>query len=591
MFKNKIQQASTLQQHGQFDLAADMYQSIIKVNAYHFDALQLWGALEGQRGNLEFALTLLNRALDINQNSWVALSNRANIHLQLGKLHAALRDVERAGHYNPQSADVHDTHGSVLLAFGRAAQAQAAFERAIELQSGRVSSLVNRASALYAQGRLEEASTDIHAAMGCGARAYPQAYVVFGNVLVALDRAQEAIEPYRCALALSPHFLPAHIGLGTARLALNELDEAAGTFAAARASLNASETSVQQIDAEHYGRRDEAMATLAFYEGMVHLAAGNLPKGWELYEQRWAINRGPFVPRHDEVPRWQGTSLRGKTILLHSEQGLGDTLQFVRYVPLIAAMGAKVVLVVQPPLVTLLSQLQGICTVVNGDDRDAVGAAVGGYDFCCPLMSLPRLLDQDMASLDNTPYLKASGMRREFWTHQINRRGSLSVGVVWQGSHEHQNDRKRSIPFSSFSQLLIEGADFHCLQIESLPDSGVRSHKGKMIRYWEKDIRDFTDTAEIISLLDLVITVDTSVAHLAGAMGKPVWLLVTYSPDWRWFLNRNDSPWYQKMRIFRQPVPGDWSSVLTAVRDALNEYRVLRGEAPRLIDGQEDFLA
>ncbi|MGN4152068.1 tetratricopeptide repeat protein [Burkholderia gladioli] len=591
MFKNKIQQAAMFQQYGQFDLAAEIYQSIIKVNAHHFDALQLLGALEGQRGNFEISLTLLDRALNINRNSWVAFSNRAGVKLQLGQADAALKDAERARHYNPQSPEIHDTLGTIELALDRPERALTSFERSLALRPCNPSVLVNYAAALKEVGRVEEASARVRYAIDHGARVYPQAHVVLGNILVAQDRAREAIEHYQYALAVAPNFLPAYVSLGAAWLFLNEVEQAVRAFAAAQTMLRSSPASpAQQIDSRHYGGRDEAIAVLDFYEGMAHLVGGNLRKGFELYEARWTTNRGAFSQRYDWLPRWQGTSLRGKSILLHSEQGLGDTLQFVRYVPVIAAMAGRVVLAVQPALVSLFSQFQSVCTVMSDDDLASVKEVTCAYDFCCPLMSVPFVMGQNMTSLDGAPYLKALGMRREYWTHRINRSGNLSVGLVWQGSRGHQNDRKRSIPFDTFSQVLIDGVDFHCLQVESLPDPNARRSKGKAIRFWEEEIQNFTDTAEIISLLDLVITVDTSVAHLAGAMGKSVWLLVTYSPDWRWFLDRADSPWYQKTRIFRQPTPGDWSSVLATVKEALRTYRRLQTKAPKLADGQGDFL-
>jgi hypothetical protein len=255
----------------------------------------------------------------------------------------------------------------------------------------------------------------------------------------------------------------------------------------------------------------------------------------------------------------------GKTILLHAEQGIGDTLQFVRYVPLVVQLGARVVLVVQRPLVYLLAGLEGVATLCGQGDP------LPEFDCHCPLVSLPLAFGTTVDTIPApVPYLAPAPGKVLQWRSLIDRHQSPLIGLAWSGSREHKNDRNRSIPLQYLLPLLkIPDFTFFALQKELRDgDAMLIEHAPRIMTLGEK-LNDFTDTAAIISLLDLVITVDTAVAHLAGAMGKPVWILLPFSADWRWMRERHDSPWYPTARLFRQPAIGDWASVVSEVQGAL----------------------
>ncbi|MDO9360455.1 MAG: tetratricopeptide repeat protein [Polaromonas sp.] len=302
-------------------------------------------------------------------------------------------------------------------------------------------------------------------------------------------------------------------------------------------------------------------------QGLCYLQLGDFGKGWPKHEWRWKNeSTSAFRERRDfPVPLWLGeASLQGKTILLHAEQGLGDTIQFCRYAPLVRDLGARVILEVQPPLMGLLSTLDGVSQLIaRGDSLPAV-------DFHCPLLSLPLALKTGLASVPLPKgYLHADPAKVAVWQKRLGVRTQPRVGLVWSGSAAHKNDRFRSIPLPVLMSFLDEGCQYISLQKE------LRAADMQALPAWPGLLQvtdlltDFTETAALCELLDVVITVDTSVAHLAAAMGKPTWLLLPSPAEWRWMMDRNDSPWYASMKLYRQPNPGDWVSVMNRVREDL----------------------
>jgi Glycosyltransferase family 9 (heptosyltransferase) len=271
------------------------------------------------------------------------------------------------------------------------------------------------------------------------------------------------------------------------------------------------------------------------------------------------------------LPRWRGEQdIAGRTILLHAEQGHGDTIQFCRYVPLVAAKGATVVLAVSPLLKSLLSRLPGASHVADG---------TGGMptpDIQCALMSLPLAFSTRIETVPAAvPYLEPPAPHLRLWRDKLGPRRGQRIGIAWSGNVHHKADRRRSLALEQIEPLVGLGWPLYCLQRELRPDDLPAFARFSNIRYFGEALRDFADTAALIAELDLVIAVDTAVAHLAGALGKPVWVLLAHAPDWRWMLGRNDSPWYPTMRLFRQATPGDWSQVIVRVRDELVRGRGL----------------
>jgi hypothetical protein len=307
-------------------------------------------------------------------------------------------------------------------------------------------------------------------------------------------------------------------------------------------------------------------ATVAWNRSLVSLRLGDLPAGWDQYEARWQVP-GLIIPKRDfPQPRWQGLPFPGQTLLLHFEQGLGDTLMFVRYAKQAKAMGGRVLLAAQVPLAGLVATCPGVDAVIPH------GSPIPPFDFHLPLLSLPFVFRTDLASIPaEIPYLDIPEVvpNREWIARTLaESEGQTRIGLVWAGSRTHKGDAQRSIPPSLFEGLgALPGIAWHSFQIDTTelpPLPGIVS--------LDPMLRNLSSTAYALSGMDLVITVDTALAHLAGALGIPTLLLLPFLPDWRWLLGREDSPWYPTMRLYRQPTPGDWQGVLhRIVRDLTSE--------------------
>jgi tetratricopeptide (TPR) repeat protein len=330
----------------------------------------------------------------------------------------------------------------------------------------------------------------------------------------------------------------------------------------------------------YLGRFDEAIASFDralaiepelaeahWNKGLLLLSRGDFENGLAEYEWRWR-REDEFKPRDFAQPQWQGGDLAGKTILLHAEQGFGDSIQFLRYVPLVVAKGARVVLELPDALMPLVGRIDGVITMVGRGQR------LPDFDLHCPLLSLPLAFGTTLSSIPPfTPYLQPPAERMTKWRVLIPRTGRPRVGLVWSGKPSHKNDRNRSIAFVRLSPLLARpGIDFVSLQREYRESDRASLATFPNLLRLDAALSDFADTAAVIESLDLVITVDTAVAHLAGAMGKPVWILLSAVLDWRWLLEREDSPWYPTARLFRQTEIGRWDSVINRVALELGSY-------------------
>ncbi|WP_322047610.1 tetratricopeptide repeat protein [Paraburkholderia sp. J67] len=371
-----------------------------------------------------------------------------------------------------------------------------------------------------------------------------------GTLLGQLRRYDEELAAYRRAITLKPNFVAAHTNLGVALRDLHRFDEALRQFKTALS-----------IDANDPGARTNRAQT--------NLLLGQFEHGWREYEWRW--RDGAMAHGFPDAQQWKGQALEGKTVLVHAEQGFGDTLQFVRFVPRLAAKGANVIVRVQDALLPLLQDVASAASVIGKS------APLPAFDYHLPMLSLPHALALRVA--DFAPagdYLHADDAQRAAWSDVIGEPDSVSkrlrVGVVWSGSEAHLNDRNRSIPLATLAPLFDADACFVSLQKDmrerdrACADELVQH--GKLIDTGAR-LTTFETTAALVAQLDVVIAVDTAVAHLAGALGKPVWIALPYTPDWRWQLDRDDSPWYAKARLFRQTQRGEWGDVVTALRNAV----------------------
>lgn len=371
---------------------------------------------------------------------------------------------------------------------------------------------------------------------------YPDARYNCGLALHGLGRYAEALESYDRALALRPDHVSALTSRANTLLSLARYPDAIASCERALA-----------IKGDHPNAH--------LNESLARLVMGDLRRGWPKYEWRLGGRPRPY-----QQPLWLGdTPLAGKVILLHAEQGLGDTLQFLRYVPGVAADGARVVLRVQPELKALVTGLPGASVVIGSNEP------APAFDLHCPLPSLPLAFRTELATIPrDASYLSAPADRIEAWTRRIPQGDGLRVGLAWSGNPGHAGDRHRSIPFSGLAPLLdVPGAAFVSLQKDVRRGDETQVAAETRMQRVAGHFADLADTAAALARLDLVITVDTSVAHLAGALGKPVWILLPYAPDWRWLLDREDSPWYPTARLWRQQRPGDWEGVIARVRREL----------------------
>jgi tetratricopeptide (TPR) repeat protein len=362
------------------------------------------------------------------------------------------------------------------------------------------------------------------------------------------------------------HYEEAAIALGLAVQIDPSQAAAQNDLAAALFALGREGEAVPAIEQALAARPDLAEAQETY--SIELLRAGHLREGWQRYEARMHSLLGTKLRRDFVQPQWRGEPIEGRTILLHAEQGIGDTVQFVRYAPLIAARGANVVLEVHAGLRSIMASLAGVASLIER------GESLPEFDVHCPLLSLPLAFDTDLDSIPaDVPYLSAPTIHVQAWRARLGVRRGKRVGVVFSGNPAHPDDARRSIPLVQFARVLAPHADreFHILQNDIRPGDRFALELLPHARDHSDAIANFADTAALVTLMDVVISVDTSVAHLAGALGWPVWTLLPFKPDWRWLTERDDSPWYPTMWLFRQPRAGDWESVLDDVARRLDE--------------------
>lgn len=500
-----------------------------------------------QQGHLEQAEALTLEILAQAPTNVGALLRLGHIRTRSGKPAAALDPIGRAIAVEPTSS-AHSAMGNALRALKRHLDAVESYDRALALEPDSVEALYNRGNALRDLKRHEEAlaSYDRVLALEPG---NTRALNNRGAVLRILKRYDEAVASYEHALALSPDDAGLHNNRGNALLAMRRHEDALASYERALA-----------LQPGHAGAH--------WNEGLCRLLLGDLAGGWRKYEWRWQRSTFSSERRDFGPPQWRGDqSIAGKTVLLHAEQGLGDTLQFCRYASLVAAQGATVVLEVQPPLQSLLQSLPGTAQVL------AKGQPLPDFDFHCPLLSLPMAFDTRVETVPaQVPYLQAPANRVAHWRERLGPAAGPRAGLVWSGQPKHRNDHNRSLAASALAPLLGGRIQFVSLQKEVRErDRGFLDRHGEILDFGA-ELADFADTAGLIEALDLVIAVDTSVAHLAGALGKPVWVLLPFTPDWRWLLHREDSPWYPTARLFRQPAVADWGSVIRRVAEELDRF-------------------
>jgi tetratricopeptide (TPR) repeat protein len=510
----------------------------------------------------------------------------AGVHHQAGRL----REAE-AVYLQILSTDPNNAHalGQLALLACQAKRFDAAVElfgRVVALQPNSADALTNLGNALVDVGNVAHAIPILRQA----AKLAPQSPVIqynLGNALQKQGTAEESIEHYRSSLALRPGDVPTINQLGNALKTIGRLDEAVVCFhqALSNAPWHAWSHNNLADALRCQGKLPEALAsirralelapefpTFHWNLGIIALMLGQFTEGWKEYAWRSRVKEITFLRKDFSQPMWDGEELTGKTILIHAEQGFGDSIQFVRYLPMVKARGGRILVECAPELIDLFCGQFEV-------DQWLTDSSQSQFDLHCPLLNLPLIFNTTLETIPGkVPYLSALPKSAAKWGARLPGDKRLKVGLVWAGKPNHANDRNRSLPLSALLPVFnVLNTLFVSLQKDPPADEVRHLPSGIEFIDWRAELNDFAQTAALLSNLDLVMSVDTAVAHLAGAMGKPVWVLLPFAPDWRWMLNRADSPWYPTMRLFRQRAVGDWDDVVRRVAQSLQDLTCERG--------------
>jgi tetratricopeptide (TPR) repeat protein len=550
----------------------------------HAEALHLLAVLTAKTGRADLALELMTRSVQLKPDSGPAQNNLARILRESGRLDQAVAAQRRAVALSPDVAEFHFNLGCALSDRGELQEAIAALTRATELDPDNAMANNLLGIALRKAGRMDEATAAFARAVWIEPN-FAEAYNNLGNALTDRGQYDRAIAAYRQAIALRPEYPEALRNIASSLRAAGRFEEALAALgkvveqepgdADARNRLGVVLGEAGKVaEAVAVGRTAVAMpgATrlMRWHLAVNLLKAGELQEGFAEYEARWGASEDHNQPRQLGKEQWAGDDLAGRRILLYAEQGIGDTIQFVRYVPLVAGRGGRIILECQRPLVRLLKPLSGIEQIILPDQPPPP------LDTHCPLMTLPMVFNTTLATIPNqVPYLHADPALVKHWHRRISQLDrKFKIGLNWAGNPDQKGDRHRSTTLSTLAPLAtIPEVAFISLHKGAAAGQAQKPPRGLHLVDWTADLDDFADTAGLIANLDLVLTTDTSVPHLAGAMAKPVWVMLPFAADWRWMLGRDDSPWYPTMRLFRQRTPGDWGDVARRVAQALGEWR------------------
>ena len=629
-----LAEATALHQRGDVAGAEAVYRGLLQRHPGSADARYRLGVLLAALGRLYEAVEMFSAALLIAPGFAPLWSDQAAVQLRLGWFDASVESYDRLIALRPDDVEGFNNRGAALLRLARPAEALASFDAALAVRPDMAEAMCNRGNALLALGRVTEALAAYDQTLALNP-ALAQAATSRADALERLDRPDDALASYDRALAAAPGLVQAHYNRGNLLQTLERHDEALASFDAVLALLptHAGAACNRATSLRALGRLDDALAGYAqamfldptmaaalinhgsllamlgrhqealedfaragamfpdnaevhWNEALCRLTMGDFPNGWREHEWRWQTNALRPGQRHFPQKLWLGeTSLAGRTILLHGEQGFGDMLQFCRFAPLVAAFGTpgdgsgevaeavNVVLEMPSALARLIRTMPGPQRIVAQNEK------LPEFDVHCPLLSLPLALGTTLETIPaSIPYLAADADQALAWRIRLAAVPGLRVGLVWAGNPRTAQrslaaiDRRRSLPLSRLAPLgEVPGVAFVSLQKGPRADEARTPPRGMTLHDWTDELWDFADTAALIAGLDLVIGVDTSVVHVAGALGKPVWVLNRYDACWRWLYGRTDSPWYPTMRLFRQARFGDWDGVIAEVAAALRQ--------------------
>jgi Flp pilus assembly protein TadD len=503
-----LDQARHLHTAGRFEEAEERYRQLLAHDPNHPAAIYHLGIVAHQTGRNELALRLLRQAVALNPNWPEALANLGNVLRETGHISEATEVCQRSIALRPEYAGAYNNLGF----------------------------------ALYEQHRFDEAATALRRAIALNP-SFAQAHLNLGNALREMDQVDEAIGHLRQAVGLAQNFANAHSDLG---ITLARYGNLADAIAALRRAI--------ALDSNH--------PVAHFNLGMTLLMRGEFHEGWKEHEWRWKCRGFPSKTPDFKQPQWDGQPLDGRTIVLHTEQGFGDAIQFIRYMPLVCQRGRNVIVQCKPELQRLFQMSAARSQVVTRGDL------LPPFDLHCPLISLPLAFGTTLQSIPPAvPYLTIDERLLSQWSTRVpSHDKGLKVGLAWAGNPLFSHDRTRSLHLRQLEPLAnTSGVTFFSLQKGPSAEQAKDPPARMPLVDLGHDLHDFADTAAAMSLMDLIITTDTSVAHLAGALARPTWVMLQFAPDWRWMLDREDSPWYPTMRLFRQKARGDWDEVICRI--------------------------
>lgn len=582
--EDDLAKALRLHEAGDLLAAGNLYRGILSADPGHVDALNLLGVIMHAAGDTELAIELIGRAVQLAPDYAAPLINLGNALQAAGRAGDAASKFERALELDPGAGAAASNLASALNDLGRYEDARRAGERAVTLAPDLPDAFVNLGNALLGLGRTEAALARYTAALERDPR-HGAAWFNLGNAHGDAGNYKAALNPYRKAIQFNPQNADAHYNLANALQQLDAFEEAIASFqdalaleprnvdakcnlASAWQSLGETEKAIEILrDAIACERLtgDGESADLHWNLSLALLQNGDMAAGWREYEWRWRTPTFAAFKRDFDQPAWQGEDLKGRKVFIHAEQGFGDALQFVRYMPLVASKGGRVVLECRAELMRLFEGMAGVDACV------ALGDEAPEFAAHAPLMSLPRIFGTDIASTPcDVPYLSVPEAARA--DPRLGESEGFRVGVVWSGSPTRPDNHKRSCPLTEWTPVFeAPGVDFFALQVGAGREQLNVADRDVEVVDLAGGLADFADTAANVAALDLVISVDTSVLHLAGALGKPAFALLSQPTGFLWMNGRADSPWYPTMRLFRQERPGDWAPVLGQAAQALRE--------------------
>ena len=582
-------------QQGQLSQAANIYLNILEAQPDDFNATHMLGVIACQMDDFDTSIAIIKKAIGINSNFPPAYSNLAFALRKASRFQESIEFYEMAIALKEDEPDYHFQHAITLVLQDELEKAVESYDKAILLKVDFAVAYNNKGVALAKLGRHGEAIYSFESAI-LARHDFHEAHFNLGNNLHAVGRVNEAVLRYTQAIEIKPDYADAFINRGNAFKKLNRFQDSLEDYQSAIVvdpfnyeaylNLGVSYAEVKRIE-EAVSCYDNSLTIKPDYieaqwnKSLALLLNGEYISGFRLFESRLKRGKSPLSKRDFQRPMWLGVELlKGKSILLHAEQGLGDVIQFCRYAKLVKDLGAKVFLEVPKQLVELLQQLDYVDALIER------GEIFPAFDFHCPLMSLPMVFGTELTSIPmSSPYLRADEVKVQYWKAKLVGNSRLKVGLVWNGGFRPDQpelwatNERRNIPLDVFSKSLnFLDADFFSLQKGDPAESEILDRE---MQYWPdgnlhnyaNEINTFTDTAALIANLDIVLSVDTSTAHLAAAMGKPTWILNRYDTCWRWLLDRDDSPWYDAVKLYRQSADMLWEPVLARVVQDFKKIR------------------